>query len=101
MKIHKDDTVKILLGKDLGKTGKVLRVLGKENKVLVEGINTYKRHGRKTARSEAGIFEITKPVNISNVALICPNCKEATRIGFKIDGKSKSRFCKKCKEVIK
>ncbi len=101
MKIKKDDTVQIILGKDHGKLGKVLRVLSKKDKVLVEGLNMYKRHVRKVGQQEGGIIEIAKPVNISNVNLVCPNCKKVTRIGLKMEGNAKHRFCKKCKEVIK
>lgn len=100
MKIHKNDTVQILLGKDRGKTGKVLRVFPKKDKVLAEGINIYKRHVKKTRQHEGGVIDISKPVNISNVALVCPGCKKATRVGFKIEGKTKVRVCKKCKEII-
>lgn len=99
--IHKEDNVKILLGKDRGKTGKVLRVWTKENKVLVEGINMYKRHVKKTAQQSGGILDIPKPVNISNVMVVCPECKKTTRTGIKIEGELKSRFCKKCKQEIK
>lgn len=67
MKIKKNDTVKILLGKDRGKTGKVLRVLSKKGKILVEGVNVYKRHVKKTGQHEGGIIEIFKPLDISNV----------------------------------
>lgn len=101
MKIKKNDTVQLLLGKDRGKTGKVLRVLVKDKKVSVEGVNVYKRHVRKSGQTEGGVLEITKPVNISNVALVCPGCKKAGRVGYKIEGESKVRVCKKCKEVIK
>lgn len=112
MKIKKGDTVKVLLGKDHGKSGQVLRLFNKEDKrslgsrglktkVLVEGINMYKRHVRKMGQSEGGIMDITKPVDISNVALVCPGCKKETRVGYKIEGQTKMRVCKKCKEVIK
>lgn len=101
MKIKKGDMVKILLGKDQGKTGKVSRVLNKKNKVLVEGVNVYKRHVRKMGKAEGGIIEINKPLDISNVALFCPACKKETRIGFKMEGTEKLRVCKKCKEEIK
>ena len=100
MKIKKDDTVQILLGKDRGKTGKVLRILTKKEKVLVEGLNMYKRHVRKSGQQEGGIIEIAKPLYISNVALVCPNCKKPTRVGFKVEGNNKIRICKKCKEVV-
>lgn len=101
MKIKKDDKVKILLGKDLGKSGKVLRVLVKEGKVQVEGVNVFKRHIKKRGQQEGGIVDISRPVDISNVALICPSCTKPTRIGYKIDNGIKIRVCKKCGEVIK
>lgn len=100
MKIKKGDTVKILLGKDRGKSGKVLNVLTKKEQILVEGINMYKRHVKKTGQHEGGILDITKPVNISNVALLCPNCKKETRVGYKIEVGNKVRICKKCSKVI-
>lgn len=101
MKIKKGDEVKILAGKDSGKSGKVLKVIPKKEKVLVEGVNIVKRHVKKMGQTEGGIIEISKPLNISNVALICPACKKETRVGFKVEGKTKTRICKKCKEVIK
>lgn len=102
MKIKKGDNVKILLGKDRGKEGKVEYVLGKDKKVFVGGANLYKRHVRKMKDLEGGIIDIPKALDISNVALICPNCKKITRVGYKIDGKNKIRICKKCgKEITK
>lgn len=101
MKILKNDTVKILLGKDTGKTGKVLRVYSKKDKVLVEGINSFKRHIKKTGQHDGGIIDISKPVNISNVMLVCPSCKKDTKVGFEIKNGEKTRICRKCKEVIK
>lgn len=101
MKIKKGDKVKILLGKDRGKEGKVEYVLGKEQKVFVGGVNLYKRHVRKYKDIEGGIVDIPKPLNISNVALVCPNCNKMTRIGYKMIGNEKMRACKKCKKEIK
>lgn len=101
MKIKKGDEVKLLLGKDQGKTGKVVKVLAKEGKAFVEGVNAYKRHIRKMGQNEGGILEINKPVNMSNLALICPACKKPTRVGYKIEGENKLRICKKCQEVVK
>ena len=100
MKIHKNDTVQIMLGKDAGKTGKVLRVLGKDDKVLVEGINMYKRHIKKMAGYEGTIIDVAKPVNVSNVELMCPNCKKPTRVGYKMQGEEKVRICKKCQKEV-
>ena len=95
IKIHRDDNVQILLGKDRSKSGKVLRVWTKEGKVLIEGLNMYKRHVKKSGQHEGGILDIPKPLNISNVALICPACKKPTRVGYKVVSGVKSRFCKK------
>lgn len=100
MKILKNDTVQIMLGKDSGKSGKVIRVMPKDGKVLVEGMNVYKKHMKKTRNSEGGIVEVIKPVNLSNVAVVCNACKKPTRIGFKMEGDSKIRICKKCQKAI-
>ncbi len=100
MKIRKDDQVKILLGKDRNKTGKVLSVFPKEKKILVEGINVYKRHLKKMGKREGGIIDITKTIDISNAALVCPHCKKASRVGFKISDGVKVRICRRCQETI-
>ncbi|TSC87347.1 MAG: large subunit ribosomal protein L24 [Microgenomates group bacterium Gr01-1014_7] len=100
MRIKKGDEVKILLGKDSGKEGKVEYVMAKEKRVFVGGANIYKRHVRKMQGVEGGIINIPKSMDISNVALICPNCKKVTRVGYKILGKEKMRVCKKCKKEI-
>lgn len=101
MKIKKGDKVKILIGKDSGKEGSILFVRASDKKVFVEGVNLYKRHVKKMEGIEGGIIDLPKPVDVSNVALICPNCKKITRIGYKIDGKMKIRVCKKCGKEIK
>lgn len=106
-KIKKGDQVKVLLGKDRGKSGKVEYVKAKEGQVFVGGVNLYKRHVRKMPASrgeqniEGGIIDIPKPLDISNVALICPNCNKVTRVGYQKDGDTKVRLCKKCKKEIK
>lgn len=101
-KIKKGDLVKILVGKDNSKEGVVDKVMAKEGKVLVAGVNVVKRafSGRKMGVNEGGIIDVVKPVNLSNVALICPNCKKVTRVGFIDQGKGKVRICKKCKKEI-
>lgn len=100
MKVKKGDKVQILLGKDRGKTGTVEYILGKEKRVFVGGVNLYKRHVRKQGTIEGGIIDIPKSLDISNIALICPNCNKATRIGFKHEGGNKVRICKKCNKGI-
>jgi large subunit ribosomal protein L24 len=101
MKIKKNDQVKILAGKDRGKTGKVLRVLSGEEKVVVESINIVKKHVRPRREGEKGQrVEVPGKVSLSNVMLVCPKCGKAARIGYKVTEKSKLRICKKCKAEL-
>jgi large subunit ribosomal protein L24 len=100
-KIKKEDTVKVIAGKDVGKTGKVLSVDREKGKVLVEGVNIVKKTVKKTSEKQAGgIKDIEAYLDISNVMLICPKCKKDTRVGFVINGDEKKRICKKCKAEI-
>lgn len=101
-KLRKGDKVKVLAGKDSGKEGAIEKVSSKEGKVWMAGINVYKRHVKKNEQYniEGGIIDIIKPLNISDVALICPNCKKVTRIGFEVTKKGKVRICRKCKKEI-
>jgi large subunit ribosomal protein L24 len=97
MKIRKGDNVKMLSGKDRGKTGKVLRVLPKVRKAVVEGLNIAKKHVRPRRQGEKGQrVSVPAPVDISNLALICPKCSKPTRVGYKLTEKNKFRICKKC-----
>jgi len=100
--IKKNDMVKILAGKEQGKTGKVLRVFPLKSRVVVEGLNMIKRHTRPNQLyPEGGILEKEAPLSISNVMLICGSCNQATRTGVRLleDG-SKTRYCKKCNESV-
>lgn len=99
-KFKAQDQVKVVSGKDKGKTGKIEKVILKEEKIVVSGVNIYKRHKKVTKNQPAGIFEITRPINVSKVALICPKCQKLTRVGFIVENKSKKRICKKCKGVL-
>jgi len=97
MKIKKGDTIKMLVGKDAGKTGKVMRVLTGEKKVAIEGLNMIKKHTRPKREGEKGQrIEIPRAVDVSKVILICPKCGKATRIGYKMLNDNKFRVCKKC-----
>lgn len=97
MRIKKGDKVKVISGKARGRESTVSAVLATKGQVLVEGVNVVKRHVKPSARyKEGGIVEITKPVNVSTVMLICPKCQQATRIGYKVGGDKKFRICKKC-----
>jgi len=107
MNIKKDDKVKILAGKDRGKTGNVLQVLPARKKVSVEGLNLLIKHLRPRRQGEKGQrIEFPAFIDASNVALICPKCGKATRVGSKTikmedTGKTKKfRVCQKCKEII-
>ncbi len=101
MKIKNGDTVLIISGKDRGKKGKVIKVLPEENRIVVEGVNLRKKHTRPKKQGEKGqIVEITAPLNVSNVKLICQKCKKPTRVGYKVVEKNKFRVCKKCQQEI-
>lgn len=102
LKIKKNDTVQVIKGKDKGKKGRVLAVYAGENRVLVEGLNTVKKHKRQTRQEEkGGILTIEKPIQMANIALVCKHCQKAVRVGFTVlsDG-TKTRTCKSCKEAI-
>jgi large subunit ribosomal protein L24 len=100
--LKKDDKVKVLAGKDKGKVGKVLRVLRKKERVLVENINTMKRHTRPSAQNrQGGIIESEAPIHWSNVQLMCNKCITPVRIKMqRLDDGKKVRICRKCNEVI-
>jgi large subunit ribosomal protein L24 len=101
-KIRKNDTVKILIGKDRGKSGKVLAVYPKTGKVLVQGLNFVKKHTRRTSQDQqGGIIQKENPIHISNLMLVCQKCGKASPVGFSTlsDG-TKVRICKRCKEII-
>ena len=100
--VKKDDMVKIVAGKERGKTGKVLRVFPAKGRVVVEGLNQVKRHTRPSQTNpEGGIVEKEAAMSISNVMLICASCNEATRTGVRLleDG-TKTRYCKKCSASV-
>lgn len=100
-RIKKGDTVVVLAGKNKGKQGQVIRVLGKKDRVLVERVNMIKRHQKATQTTQGGIIEKEAGIHLSNVAPLCSKCGKGVRIGFKVhdDGK-KVRFCKKCGEEL-
>jgi len=104
MKIRKNDIVKIISGKDKGKTGKVLKAFPKENKILVEGLNLFKKHVKPKREGQKGeIILVPKPFSASKAMIICPTCQKPTRIGYQFEDdkkKRKFRICKKCKNRI-
>ncbi|MEJ5365683.1 MAG: 50S ribosomal protein L24 [Desulfosoma sp.] len=100
--IKKNDTVMVIAGKEKGKSGKVLRILTKKDRAVVEKLNMVKRHMRPGAHSrQGGIVEKEAPIHISNLMVICSKCTDPTRVGYKnLEDGRKVRFCKKCGELI-
>ncbi len=95
--MKKGDTVKIITGKDAGKSGKVLRIDKKTHRVAVEGVNMYKKHARGKRQGEKGeVVTITRPLDISNVLVVCSSCNKAVREAHKINEGKKVRYCRKC-----
>ena len=101
MKVKKGDLVQVISGKDKGKRGKILRVIPRENKVIVENVNMVKRHQRPTPKlREGGIVEREAPIYACKVMIVCPSCDKLTRVGYKFVDDRKVRYCKKCGEII-
>ena len=102
-KIHKDDNVEIIAGKDKGKRGTIVRVFEKNDhvRVIVSGANLVKKAiKRKSQQDAGGIAEIEAPLDISNVALVCKKCGRPVKAGYKLDGDKKIRVCRKCGEAL-
>jgi len=100
IKLKKEDTVEIIAGKDKGKRGKILKILRDKDRVVVDGANIVKKAKKRQKQSDrGGIVEIEAPIHSSNVAIVCKKCGP-TRIGFKIEGETKKRVCRKCGEVL-
>jgi len=102
MHVHREDTVVVLTGKDRGKKGRVIRVLTKADKVLVEKVNMVKRHTRPNQElPQGGIVEKEAPIHVSNLQVVCSKCGKPTRIAHKtLASGQKSRACKKCGEIL-
>jgi large subunit ribosomal protein L24 len=102
--IKKDDTVRVMTGKDRGKQGRVIHVQPREGRIMVDGVGRAKKATRATGArgkkgqqlSQGGIIDTELFIDISNVQLVCPNCGEPTRVGYRIDGDDKFRVCRKC-----
>ncbi len=104
-RIKKGDTVKVIAGKDKDVEGQVLRVLPKDNRVVVERVNVVKKHQKPVQagnqQTQAGIIEFEAPLHASNVMLVCTQCHQKTRVGFRINEEGrKVRVCKQCKQDI-
>jgi large subunit ribosomal protein L24 len=99
-KLKKEDTVQIIAGKDKGKKGRILKILRDKDRLVVEGANIVKKtQKRRNQQDRGGIVEIEAPIHSSNVVIVCKKCGP-TRIGYKLEGDTKTRVCKKCGEVL-
>jgi len=99
-KLKKEDTVQVIAGKDKGKRGRILKIHRDKDRVVVEGINIVKKAMKKRKQQDrGGIAEIEAAIHSSNLMIVCKKCGP-TRIGYKMDGNKKVRFCKKCGEVL-
>ncbi len=103
-RIKKGDTVLVTAGRAKGQTGTVARVIAETGRVQIDGVNLYKKFVRSQATRQAKPtmqqVEIPRPIDVSNVALVCPSCKKAGRVGYRMDGDNKVRFCKKCDAAL-
>jgi len=101
MKIKKGDKVKITIGKDKGRTGVVEKVYKNADKVIVTGMNLYKKHIKKNEKMpQGGIIDIPRAMDVSKLAFICPKCGKISRVGFRIEKNKKFRICRKCDSKI-
>ena len=101
LKIKSGDTVKVIAGDHKGSEGKVQKVLIDKNKAIVEGVNLVKKHTKPSAKNpQGGIVKKEAPIQISNISLIDPKTKEATRVGIRVEGDKKVRFSKKSNQVL-
>ena len=99
-KLKKEDNVQIISGKDKGKRGRILKIMRDKDRVVVEGANIVKKaKKRRNKQDRGGIIELEAAIHSSNVAIVCKKCGP-TRVGFKIEGKNKTRICRKCGEAL-
>ena len=102
MKIRKGDTVKVLSGNDKGKTGEVLEVIPKTEKIIVKGVNVRKKHVKARKQGEeSGIISVECAIHSSKVNVVCPKCGKAVKVGYKMEKDEKVRVCRKCEAKLK
>ena len=102
MRIKKGDTVQVLSGNDKGKTGEVLQIIPKTEKVIVKGVNVRKKHVKARKQGEeGGIISIECSIHSSKVNVVCPKCGKATRVKYEVEKDEKVRVCQKCGSKIK
>lgn len=96
LKFKTGDNVKVILGKDKGREGKIEKIFSKKSLALVAGVNLFKKHIKGAQGRKGGVYEIERPIAFSKIALICPKCKKVTKVKFKGIEKEKKRLCGKC-----
>ena len=102
MRIRKGDNVQVLSGNDKGKTGEILEVIQKEDKVVVKGVNVRKKHVKARKQGdESGIIPVECAIPASKVNVVCPKCGKVTKVGYRVDNDKKVRVCKKCGAELK
>ena len=102
MRIRKGDNVQVLSGNDKGKTGEVLEVMQKEDKVVVKGVNVRKKHVKARKQGdESGIIPVECAIPVSKVNVVCPKCGKTTKVGYSVEKDQKIRVCKKCGAKLK
>ena len=102
MRIRKGDNVQVLSGNDKGKTGEVLEVIPKEDKIVVKGVNVRKKHVKARKQGdESGIIAVECAIPASKVNVVCPKCGKVTKVGYRVDNDKKVRVCKKCGAELK
>jgi large subunit ribosomal protein L24 len=100
MKLKKGDNVMIIAGKDKGRSGIISAVLTAKNRVMIKDANLIKKRTKPVRQGEKGqTVEVSRSMNVSNVMLLCKNCKKPTRIGMRIEGVKKVRICKQCESI--
>ena len=103
-KIRKGDVVEIIAGNDKGRRGEVIKMLPNEHRVVVQGVSVRKKHQRQIQQQgrtmNPGIIELETPIDISNVMLVCPKCKEPTRVSVQRDEDGTHRVCKNCQALV-
>ncbi len=101
MKLKLNDQVQVVTGKDKGKKGGIIKILSKQNKIVVEKVNIRTKHIKKTSQKPGERIQFEAPIDGSNVMLICPSCGKTARVGYKkLENNKKQRICKKCKESV-
>ena|SRR4030066_265736 len=100
MKLKIGDKVKVLSGKDSGREGEIERIFPKDGKILIPGLNIYKKHVKGAQGQKGGVYELPRPLLAGKVMLICPKCKKPSRVGNRLAGDEKVRFCRRCGKEI-